>query len=435
MTRSLRIGWILAAVIASLATLGIGYRWGASRALAPPAPAPAAPAQKVVLYWYDPMVPDQHFDKPGKSPFMDMQLVPKYASATDSVGGVAIAPGVRQNLGIRTVLAKRGRLPGALRVPGTIGWNLREEQVISVPVEAVVERLYVRTPFEPVHRGQPLLRLRAPAWSAALAESQALRTARSGAARELQASSGPRLRALGLPAGARADASGGIVIVAPDSAVLSEIAVREGQATPAGTLLLRLNGTGSVWVDAAMPQGASAGVAIGTPVQVTVDAVPGRSFEGRIEALLPQIDAGTRTQRTRIVLDNADGLLRPGMFAQVSLQADPGVDRVLVPSGAVIADGTQTRLIVLGADDRFVPVAVRLGGSGGGMTEILSGLSGGERVVASGQFLIESEASLSGALQRLSTSAPTAVDPPHDDGAHAAPSHTAPAAPPPEQRP
>lgn len=407
MTGGMHARQILAGTVALLAMLGLGYWWGASHSDSPEsAPTSAAKAEPEVLYWYDPMVPDQHFDKPGKSPFMDMQLVPRYASGEAGAPGVSIAPGVRQNLGIRTVVAKRARLASSLRVPGTVAWNLREEQVVSAAVDAVVERLYVRTPFEVVRAGQPLLRLRAPAWSAALAESRALRGARSSVGRQLQGLSDDRLRALGLPSGARADANGGIVLVAPGDAVVSEIAVREGQAAPAGTMLLRLNGMRSVWVDAALPQGSSVGIAVGTPVQVTVDAMPTSAFDGAIEALLPQVDAGTRTQRARIVLDNPDGGLRPGMYAQVSLRPKEGAEAVLVPSDAVIADGTQVRVIVLDANDRFMPIEVRTGRSGDGMTEILSGLSGGERVVASGQFLVDSEANLSGALKRLERQAP-----------------------------
>ena len=414
MTRNERIAIFALGGALLAGALGIGYRWGAGADAATAPASRAAPAQGEILYWYDPMMPDQHFDKPGKSPFMDMQLVPKYADAAPGGAGVRIAPGVRQNLGIRTVVATRGRVAAGQRVPGTIAWNLREERLLSLPVDAVVERLSVRTPFEPVQAGQVLLAVRAPAWGAALAEAGALRGAQSAEGRRLHAAAGGRLRALGLPAGAKVDARGAIALTAPAAGVVSEIAVREGQAVGAGMPLLRLNGTRSVWVDAALPTSAVAAAAAGTPVDVTVDALPGETFTGTIEALLPQVDAGTRTQRARIVLDNADGRLAPGQFAQVALRPDASAEVVLVPSAAVIADGLQARVIVL-VEDRFEPRVVRTGRSGGGQTEILAGLSGGERVVASGQFLIDSEANLSGALERL---APPAEDPHagHADG-------------------
>lgn len=398
MTRNERIGIAAVGAFLLVGVLGLGYLWGQSGNKVEVTAAASAPAEKSILYWYDPMVPDQHFDKPGKSPFMDMQLVPKYADDTAGTG-VAVAPGVRQNLGIRTVVAQRGRLASALRVPGTVGWNLREERVVSLPVDAVIERLFVRTPFESVRSGQVLMSVRSPAWSTALAEAQAMRGASSPEGRALQAAASGRLRALGLPAGARSDGRGGIVLTAPVSGVVSEIDVREGQAATAGMPLLRINGTRSVWVEASLPPGARA--VAGTAVEVSTDARPGETFTGTIGALLPQVDAGTRTQRARIVLDNPDGQLAPGMFVQVALRPETAREAVLVPSGAVIADGTQTRVVVLGDAGRFSPVVVRTGNSAGGMTEVLSGLSGGEKVVASGQFLIDSEANLSGALDRL----------------------------------
>lgn len=410
MSRTYRIAIIIVSLAVVSAAMGLGYWWGHSRVATASAPATAGPSEEQkVLYWYDPMVPDQHFDKPGKSPFMDMQLVPKYAGGS-SEEGIAIAPGVRQNLGMRTVVVERGRLAATIRVPGTIGWDLRQEHVVSARIDAIVERLYVKAPFESVRAGQPLASILAPAWSTALAESQSLGRAQSASAKELQSASQQRLHALGIPAGAARD--GRIALTSPIAGVVSEIAAREGQAAPAGTLLFRINGTATVWLEAAIPQAGIAAIVAGTPVEASVDALPGKLFHGRVETLLPQVDAGNRTQPARIVLQNPDGALTPGMFAQIALKPNEGEERPLVPSDALIGSGAQTRVIVLGEDDSFRPVRVRSGRSGNGMTEILSGLQGGERIVASGQFLIDSEANLSGALERLGSSddAPPATE-------------------------
>ena len=167
MTRNQRWALIAGGALLLAVAAGIGYLLGARDHESAPATAAVAPAAREVLYWYDPMAPEQHFDKPGKSPYMDMQLVPKYADGA-AAAGVSIAPGVRQNLGIRTVVAQRGRLPASVRAPGSVAWNLREERVLGLPVDAVVERLFVRTPYETVHAGQVLLVVRAPAWTAAL---------------------------------------------------------------------------------------------------------------------------------------------------------------------------------------------------------------------------------------------------------------------------
>lgn len=136
MTRAHRFIAVAVAVIALLAAVGLGNWWGRSRNEGPPGANTASAAPRI-LYWYDPMVPDQHFDKPGKSPFMDMQLVPRYANEA-TTGGVSIAPGVRQNLGIRTVPARRGALAVPVQVPGTIGWDLRREHIVGARVDAIV---------------------------------------------------------------------------------------------------------------------------------------------------------------------------------------------------------------------------------------------------------------------------------------------------------
>jgi Cu(I)/Ag(I) efflux system membrane fusion protein len=394
-----------AVLVALMAGTGVGYWWARSHPVDHAvAPATASTEGRPVLYWYDPMQPDQHFDKPGKSPFMDMMLAPKYA-ADSTAGGVRIASGVRQSLGIRTVVARPGLIDAALRVPGTIAWDLREERVVSARVDAVVDRLYVRTPFEHVRAGQPLALLIAPEWSMAIAEARAAGQGGSASARALGTAAAARLRALGIPPGAHALPGGRIELTAPVAGVVSEIGVREGGAAPAGTLLFRINGTDRVWLEAAIPQSGGAGVGVGTSAIATVDAFPGETFRGKVEALLPQVDSGSRTQRARIVLGNRAGQLAPGMFAQIALR--PGANHAypLVPTDALIDDGVQARVIVQDEDGSFRPIAVQAGRSGGGMTQILSGLAGGEHVVASGQFLIDSEASLSGALERLNAGA------------------------------
>jgi Cu(I)/Ag(I) efflux system membrane fusion protein len=355
------------------------------------------------MYWYDPMKPETHFDKPGKSPFMDMELVPKYADA-ESAGSVRVDATTVQNLGMRTALVEIGSLEHSVRVPGTIGWDLREASVVSARTDGVIDRLYVRAPFERVKAGQPLAELIAPEWNAAAQEYLALAHAESADARTLHAAAGERLRALGMDDAQIHELGRGgsrIVVRASADGIVSTLDVREGQRVNAGMPIMTLNGSRSVWLDAAIPQGQSGGIVAGTPVQATVSAWPGRTFNGRIEAMLPEVDASTRTQRARIVLDNTDGALAPGMFAELQLQSSAGHVYPLVPDEALIETGDAARVIVAEDGGRYRPVAVRTGASSGGKTEILAGLKGGERVVVSGQFLIDSEASLNGALDRL----------------------------------
>ncbi|WP_234411305.1 efflux RND transporter periplasmic adaptor subunit [Rhodanobacter thiooxydans] len=399
---------IFAGVLLVAVLLVVGYLGGRSRAPASASAGNAASAPeaggKKVLYWYDTMVPQQHFDKPGLSP-MGMQMVPKYADEGAAKDIVRIDPATVQNLGVRTAPVERRVLASAIRVPGTITWNLRQATIISARVDAVVSKLDVRAPYTEVKAGEPLAELLAPQWNSALAEYRALEQARSADARELRSAARQRLQVLGLtPAdiqSSRHGAGAAITLHAPQAGVVTTLDVREGQRVTAGQTLMTVNGLSTVWIEAALPQAAAGTVRSGTPVVVTVDALPGRSFHGTVETLLPDVDAVTRTQRARIVLDNPDGALSPGMFATVQLNPTPDAAVPVVPDDALIATGTHTRVILAEGDGHFRAVSVRIGRAAGGYTEILDGLAGGEKVVVSGQFLIDSEASLSGALERL----------------------------------
>ena len=414
MTRALRI---VAALLLAVALLLIGYFGGrrhpATMSTSPNAPATQQTEASKVLYWYDPMVPQQHFDKPGMSP-MGMQMVPKYAQASAATDVVRIDPATVQNLGVRTAQVERRVLAAALQVPGTITWDLRHATTISARVDAVIAKLEVRAPYTHVMAGAPLAELLAPQWSSATAEYVALLHASSADAKALRVAARQRLLVLGLtPAdiqvAERGRSQATITLHAPQAGVVVTLDVREGQRVSAGQTLMTLNGLSTVWVEAALPQAVAGAVRAGTPVTVSIDALPGQLFHSTVETLLPDIDSATRTQRARIVLDNPDGALNPGMFVNVQLSPAGGQAVPVVPDDALIAAGNLPRVIVAEDDGHFRPVAVRAGRSANGYTEILDGLAGGEKVVVSGQFLIDSEASLSGALERLNGDTPKPV--------------------------
>ncbi|MEP7184280.1 MAG: efflux RND transporter periplasmic adaptor subunit [Rhodanobacter sp.] len=407
--------FILAAVLALVGMLALGVFLGRRSAPATDAVTSGSTGNndKKILYWYDTMVPQQHFDKPGLSP-MGMQMVPKYAGdAGADRDTVQIDPSTEQNLGMRTITVKRGQLQRDVRASGTVAWDLRQAQTISARANGVIDQLFVRAPYESVKAGQPLAAIISPQWNAAAQEYLALADAQSADARALRDAARERLHVLGMDnAQIRAlhGSSTRIVISAKMDGVVGALDVREGQQISTGMPIMTINGLDTVWLEAALPQAQSAGIVAGTPVQARVSALPGMIFNGRVEALLPDVDPMTRTQRARIVLDNPGHRLSPGMFAEVTFAgATSGTAHPLVPDEALVSTGTDTRVIVADGKGRFKPVAVRPGFSSGGMTEILAGLRGGEQVVVSGQFLIDSEASLSGALQRLDTAAPASA--------------------------
>src|SRR5690242_7281052 len=225
----LSIGVLIALVIAG----AIGYFVARRAAPTTTTPAAAVKPERKVLYWYDPMVPQQHFDHPGKSP-MGMQMVPRYADEAGSAqtGGVSVDPATEQNLGLRTTLVKVERLTRDVRVPATIGWNLRQAVTVSARANGVINKLYVRAPFEQVKAGQPLAALISPDWNAAAQEYLALGNAQSADARALRNAARERLRALGMDAAQIRSLKSGnpqIVLRAPSDGVVSSLDVREGQ--------------------------------------------------------------------------------------------------------------------------------------------------------------------------------------------------------------
>lgn len=386
----------------------IGYSIARHATPATPAATAAAtakPAPRKVLYWYDPMQPEQHFDHPGLSP-MGMQMVPKYANAGDGAtkSVVRINPAEVQNLGMRTAVVAVAPLADTVQVPGTIEWDQDLAVTVSARTNATIETLYTRAPFTAVKAGQPLAEILAPEWSSAAAQYFALQDAQSTTGRSLRAAALERLHVLGMDNATirslRAG-SGTITLRAPVAGVISKLDVQQGQQVGEGAPILTINGLDQIWVDAAIPQAQAGGIAAGTPIVATVTALPGEIFHGKVDALLPDVDATTRTQRVRIVLDNPGHALAPGMFATLQIAGTPSAPHPLVPTEAVISTGPDTRVIEALGDGAFKPVRVTTGRSANGMTAILTGLHGGERVVTSGQFLIDSEASLSGALQRM----------------------------------
>jgi Cu(I)/Ag(I) efflux system membrane fusion protein len=379
------------------------------------APAAAAkPAEPKVLYWYDPMQPAQHFDKPGKSPFMDMELVPKYAdeSATaGGAGGVKIDPGVTQNLAIRLAAVERGRLDQPVEAAANVLFNDREVAIVQARSAGFVERVYARAPGDVVAAGAPLADLLVPEWAGAQGEFLAL--LKSGDA-ELAAAARNRLRLLGMPdaligrveQGGRPQAV--VTIVAPLGGVIQTLEVRAGMSIAAGMTMAKIVGLNSVWLEAAVPESQSTLIGVGKTIEARFAAFPGETFKGRVIAVLPETSAESRTLRVRAEIANRDGRFRPGMFAQVRLAAGASAAVLLVPAEAVIRTGKRN-VVIVADGGRFQPVEVVTGGDADGRTAILKGLAEGQKVVASGQFLIDSEASLKGVLARLGATPPAAA--------------------------
>lgn len=405
-----QLKWIAAA--AALLALGaVVGNWWAHRTMksTPSASAPAT-GERRILYWHDPMVPGSRFDKPGKSPYMDMDLVPVYADEAgkeSADGAVRVNPNVAHNLGIRLGKVDKAALVPKLHAVGSVAFDERLLELVQSRVDGYVTRLHVKAPLERVRRGQPLAEILAPQWLEAEQEYLALLDATSAHAQEMRVAARQRLVVLGIPeATIRAveqtrKTSATTTVSAPIEGVVTELGVREGAAFPAAAPLFSINGLAMVWANVQIPEPRVSSLPVGSMVEARATAWPGATFKGRVIALLPQVDAATRTLTARVELQNPGNQLSPGMFVELDFTAPAGAEQLVVPSEALIATGERNVIIVARDDGTFEAVDVTVGAEQDGRTVILSGLTEGQSIVLSGQFLIDSEASLRSSVNRL----------------------------------
>ncbi|MGY2288683.1 efflux RND transporter periplasmic adaptor subunit [Pseudomonas sp. SDO528_S397] len=390
---------ITGALLGGALLLGLGAGYGVAQLrTAQPAMAVQAAGEKKALYWYDPMYPQQQFDKPGKSPFMDMQLVPRYDEGGGSAA-IRIDSSLTQNLGVRLASVTRGVLTADLDLSGILTFNDRDVAVVQARAAGFVQRVYALAPGDVLAANAPLADLLVPDWAAAQEEFLALR--RSGDP-SLLAAARQRLVLSGMPPGliAQVERSGRVqavtTLTTPLGGALQALDVREGMTVAAGQTLARVNGLGTVWLQVAVPEAQGAALAIGQRVQARFVGLPGQTFSGAVSAILPATATDSRTVQVRVQLPNPDGTLRPGMTAQVRLAQSTGQSTLLIPTEALVRTGKRVLVMLAEEGGRYRPVQVQTGPENDDQTVILSGLQEGQQVVASGQFLLDSEASLKG---------------------------------------
>lgn len=377
-----------------------------------------------VLYYHDPMVPGNKFDKPAKSPFMDMMLVPVYADGDAGSDGskVTVSPRIQQNLGVRTAEVTEGLLSPQVSAVGNIAFNERDQAFVQARATGYIERLHVRATLDRVSKGQPLAELYVPDWIAAQEEFLSVRRMQGSDLAPLVDGARQRMRQVGMSDELiRLVESSGktqvrITLTAPIGGVVVELMAREGMTVMPGATLFRINGLGSVWANAEVPESQAALIRPGTKVQASSAAAPGTALRGTVQAILPEVNAATRTLKARVELANPGNLLVPGMFVNMQFMDMRAEKSLLIPTEAVIQTGK--RVVVMLAEDKgkFRPVEVETGIESNGQTEIKRGLQMGQRVVVSSQFLIDSEASLKGVEARLN-------DAPKPSAANTAPRH------------
>ncbi len=372
----------------------------------------AGDGDKAILYWVAPMDPNYRRDAPGKSP-MGMDLIPVYAEADDNGSDVTISPAVVQNLGVRSEAVEIGSLSRLIDTVGYIDYDESRVTHVHPRVSGWIEGLRVKSAGERAKKGQVLFYLYSP--ELVNAQQEFLRALNSGEKGLIDASH-DRLRALGIDSTTIArlrktrKARRTIAIHAAQDGVVSELRVREGMYIKPEMNVMTLADLSSVWLIAEVFERQADWVRTGDNAEVRLPFLPGKAWRGRVAYLYPSLNAKTHTLRARLRFDNPDESLRPNMYARVKLFASPRETVLSIPLEALIRAGDKDRVIVALGDGRFDAREVIAGIESGDRVEIVEGLAEGDRVVVSGQFLIDSEASLKSSFTRMSDAETTDTD-------------------------
>nr|XP_061812009.1 putative membrane fusion protein SilB [Nerophis lumbriciformis] len=370
-------------------------------------PSAGSSPERQVLYYQAPMDSNFRRQEPGKSP-MGMDLVPVYAdqASADGEGVVSISPTIVNNLGVRTAQVQQSELSREIQTVGRIGYNEDTLYVIATRVDGWIERLAVNAAGDSVARGATLLELYSPTLVSAQREYLA---ALKSTNKLLQSASRERLAALGVSTGEidrltrERKVKQRIQLSAPAKGIVTRLAVREGQYVTAASDIMSIGSLDQVWLHAEVLERQAGWVSVGQRAQVELESLPGKIIEGEVDFVYPELDPTTRTLTARIRLNNESGTLRPNMFARATLLASDNASVLHIPRQAVIRGASTDRVVIMTDNHRFRSQPVTLGIESGERVEVTHGLSVNDRVVTSGQFLIDSESNISSALGRMTS--------------------------------
>ncbi|EKT55415.1 efflux RND transporter periplasmic adaptor subunit [Providencia burhodogranariea] len=363
--------------------------------------------ERTVLYWYDPMYPNTKFDQSGKSPFMDMDLVPKYEDENVSSinnKGITINPAQIQNLGVKTVDVKWGKLNYDLTFPAEVAFNDHQFVIVQARENGFIEKIYPLAIGERILKGTPIADLTIPAWVEAQSEYLALK--QIGSTKNELNSVIERLRLNGMPEEyiAQLIRSGKVqtrfVIKAPISGVITALNLRQGMNVTKEGVIAQIQGTNPLWINASLSQSAAELLTNDVTFFVSIPAYPTHQFVVNNWIVLPSADITSRTISIRAEINDDENLLKPGMTAYLNLVAQ-GKESMLIPSQAIVDSGKEQHVIAVGENGEFIPKKIRRINESQQIAAISDGVQVGEHIVTQGIFLIDSEANISGALERM----------------------------------
>ncbi|EGR0790394.1 efflux RND transporter periplasmic adaptor subunit [Vibrio vulnificus] len=359
------------------------------------------------LYWVAPMDPNYKRDKPGKSP-MGMDLIPVYADdlagANDKPGTVKIDPSVENNLGVKTAAVELAKLSPRIETVGYIAFDESQLWQTNVRVSGWVEKLYINTVGEQVKKGDVLFTLYSPELVKAQEELlNAKRTGRDG----LVKGATERLLSLGVDREQinqvirRGKASQTIEIKALANGVIASLNIREGGYLSPAQAVISAGPLHEVWVDAEVFERQAHWLTNGSQASMTLDALPGKAWQGEVDYVYPILDPKTRTLRMRLKFANPNGELKPNMFANITLQPVSDSEVLTVPKSSVIRSGGMTRVVLAEGEGKYRSARIETGREADDKVEVLQGLNQGDRIVTSAHFMLDSESSQSADLSRI----------------------------------
>ncbi|EJK2114605.1 efflux RND transporter periplasmic adaptor subunit [Vibrio navarrensis] len=359
------------------------------------------------LYWVAPMDPNYKRDKPGKSP-MGMDLIPVYADdlagANDKPGTVKIDPSVENNLGVKTAAVELAKLSPRIETVGYIAFDESQLWQTNVRVSGWVEKLYINAVGEQVKKGDVLFTLYSPELVKAQEELlNAKRTGRDG----LVKGATERLLSLGVDREQinqvirRGKASQTIEIKALANGVIASLNIREGGYLSPAQAVISAGPLNEVWVDAEVFERQAHWLTNGSQASMTLDALPGKAWQGEVDYVYPILDPKTRTLRMRLKFANPNGELKPNMFANITLQPVSDSEVLTVPKSSVIRSGGMTRVVLAQGEGKYRSARIETGREADDKVEVLQGLNQGDRIVTSAHFMLDSESSQSADLSRI----------------------------------
>ncbi len=400
------------------------------RAGAGAANASAASGERKIKYYKSTMNPGEMKPEPGKDS-MGMDMVPVYEdeAATAESSAIAVDPVTTQNMGIRTAIVTRGPLRRAIRTVGTIDYNETALADVTTKFKGWIEKLYVNATGQLVMKGDPLFEIYSPELYSAQVE-YLLATDPSNKASvgsdSLKTSALTKLKFFDISDEQIAElektrqATKTVRIVAPQDGFVVEKMVVQGQMVDSGMKIYRLADLGLVWVQAQIYEQDLVYLKLGQEATVTLSYLNDREFRGRVTYIYPNVDEKTRTAKVRMEFHNPGYFLKPGMFATVKVVSELEPSTLLVPDMAILRSGEKTTVFVALDGGKFDPRTVTLGPQAeDDLYQVLSGLNEGERIVTSGQFMLDSESQLREAIQKMMKPKEAAPKTPTGDSATA----------------